>query len=91
MNFWRSGPCRCLNESTGISVFLSVNSNEQQSTRFDFSSAHSILQLPPVWSNETLKLSIGEADVVTDMGTGGNGEDPRFALASFFIVRVQLP
>jgi len=28
---------------------------------------------------------------VTDMGTGGNGEDPRFALASFFIVRVQLP
>jgi len=72
---------------TGMSVFLSVNSSE--SMMFDFSIPQCIVQLAPVWSNETLKFSIGEAGVAADMGTGGNCEDPPFPVF-FLIVRVQL-
>ncbi len=53
-----------------MSVFLSVYSSE--SRMFDFSIPQCIVQLAPVWSNETVKFSIGEAGVVADMGTGGN-------------------
>src|SRR5437588_5203849 len=72
---------------TGRSVFFSVNSSE--SRRFDFSEAQCIMQLPPVWSNETLKFPTGKASVVTDMGTGGNSEDWPFSVC-FLIIKVQL-
>src|SRR5882762_7375915 len=71
---------------TGRSVFFSVNSSE--SRRFDFSEAQCIVQLPPVWSNETVKFSTGKASVVTDMGTGGNSEDWPFSVC-FLIVKAQ--
>jgi len=71
---------------TGRSVFLSVNSNE--SKILNFSAPQCMTQLPPVWSNETVKLATG-ADVVTDMGSGGNSEDRPFSVC-FLILKVQL-
>jgi hypothetical protein len=56
--------------SIGMSVFLSVNSIESKT--FGFCIPQRIVQLPPVWSNETLECSMGKTGVVTDMGTGGN-------------------
>jgi len=53
-----------------MSVFLSVNSSDSRA--LDFFNPQSIVQLPPVESNETVNLSIGEAAVVADIGTGGN-------------------
>jgi hypothetical protein len=53
----------------GKSVFFSVNSNERRV--LDFSEAKCIVQLPPVWSNETGKFPSGEADLLADRGIRG--------------------
>ena len=70
-----------------MSAFLSVNSSE--SRMFDFSIPQRIVQLAPVWSKETFNFSIGEANVLADIGTGGNSDE--LPLPAFFlIIRVQL-
>lgn len=73
---------------TGRSVFFSASSNESRT--LDLSgAAQCIMQLPPVWWNETVKFPPGEADVVTDMGTGGNSNNWSFSVF-FHILKVQL-
>ena len=79
--------------SSGTSVFFSVNSSE--STMFGWSERQCIMQLPPVWSNDTVEPPPKKPEAsaslrITDMGKGGNSLDSRFAL-SLRIFNVQTP